>query len=233
MGGINPSFSTYAPRYDAWYETPMGRVLLATELACLRPLLHPFPRPYLEVGVGSGRFAEALGIEYGVDPSAGALEGSARRRIRVVLGVGESLPFADARFGAVLLAFTLCFVRDPSMVIREIHRVLSPGGGVILGVLLKGTPWADFYAERGRQGDPFFSTAHFYSREEVETVLRRGSLYVMASRSALFQPPGREAYREEKPVAGCVPGAGFVAFAAVKPDVRGRQSEVACGIGGP
>ncbi len=222
MSRVVPSFSTYAQRYDAWYETPMGRVLLATELACLRPLLQPFPRPCLEVGVGSGRFADALGIEYGVDPTAEALERAARRGIKAVPGIGESLPFKDASFGAVRLAFTLCFVQDPGMVIREIHRVLFPGGGAILGVLLKGTPWADFYAERGRQGDPFFSTAHFYSGEQVEAVLQRGGLCVVASRSTLFQPPGLEVYREEEPAAGCVPRAGFVAFAAVKPDVRAR-----------
>jgi SAM-dependent methyltransferase len=222
MGGVDSSFSTHASRYDGWYETPMGRALLATELACLRPLLQPFPRPYLEVGVGSGRFAEALGIEHGVDPSARALERAARRRIRAVLGIGECLPFKDTSFGAVLLVFTLCFVRDPDMVIREIHRVLFPGGGMILGVLLKGTPWADFYADRGRQGDPFFRTARFLSREEVDTALGGNSLRVIASHSTLFQPPGLEVYREEEPVAGCVPGAGFVALAAVKPDVGER-----------
>ncbi|MBI3989126.1 MAG: class I SAM-dependent methyltransferase [candidate division NC10 bacterium] len=214
--GSSPSFNTDADRYDAWYDTPKGRVLLASEVACLKPFLQRFPRPSLEVGVGTGRFAQALGIGYGVDPSSRALDKARERGVKVVLGVGEALPFRNDGFGAVLMAFTLCFVQDPSMVLREIHRVLFAGGGLVLGLLLKGTPWADFYAERGREGDPLFRTAHFYAREEVEALLKEHGLSVTSSRSTLFQPPGLEMYREEEPVDGSVPGAGFVAMLAVK-----------------
>lgn len=212
----------YSERYDTWYDSPKGRVLLATEVACLRPLLHRFPRPYLEVGVGTGRFAEALGIEHGLDPSPQALEKAQRRGVRVVLGRGEDIPFQEARFGGVLMAFTLCFVREPHKVMREIWRVLAPGGGLLLGLLLKGTPWADFYARRGSAGHPLYSTAHFYSKEEVEALLRKNSFRITGYRSTLFQKPRLEAYREEPPTDTYVPGAGSVAIAAsvLKPELR-------------
>src|SRR3972149_5335474 len=54
---VHRVFDEYAERYDAWYDSPKGRALLGTEVACLRPLLSQFPQPYLEVGVGTGRFA--------------------------------------------------------------------------------------------------------------------------------------------------------------------------------
>ena len=69
----------YTDRYDDWYNSPKGRALLTTEVACLQPLVERLPKPYLEVGVGTGRFAEALGIEWGIDPWPSALE-KARRR---------------------------------------------------------------------------------------------------------------------------------------------------------
>jgi ubiquinone/menaquinone biosynthesis C-methylase UbiE len=211
-----PSFLTDPDRYDAWYDSHKGRVLLASEVACLRPLLLRFSKPYLEVGVGTGRFAEALAIGYGVDPSPPVLEKARQRDIKVVLGMGEALPFKNARFGAVLMAFALCFVKDPPTVMREIHRVLVAGGGLILGLLLKGTPWADLYEERGRAGDPLFRTAHFHSRGEVETLLKESRFQIAGYRSTLFQPPGREAYHFEESIDDYVPGAGFVAVAAVK-----------------
>ena len=214
--GTMTILKTCADRYDAWYDTPKGRVLLAVELACLKPLLQRFPRPYLEVGVGTGRFAQALGIGYGVDPSARALDKAVQRGVKALLGVGEALPFRDATFGAVLMAFTLCFVEDPSTVMREIHRVLFSGGGLVLGLLRKGTPWADFYELRGREGDPLFSAAHFYCREEVESLLKESGFSVTSLRSTLFRLPGLKVYREEEPVDGYVSGAGFVAIAAVK-----------------
>ncbi|MEK7777306.1 MAG: class I SAM-dependent methyltransferase [Chloroflexota bacterium] len=208
------AFNEYAGRYDAWYESPKGKVLLAIELACLRPLLASFPRPYLEVGVGTGRFAEALGIELGLDPSRQALEKAYRRSVQCVVGVGEALPFQDHCFGGVLVAFTLCFVRDPLQVVREIRRVLMPRGGIVLGMLLRGTPWADLYARQGKQGHPLYKRAHFYSKEEVESLLRKSGFRVTGYRATLFQRPGLETYKEEQPIEGYVAGAGFIGIAA-------------------
>lgn len=213
-------FDAYADRYDAWYDSPAGKVLFAAEAACLRPLLGLFPRPYLEVGVGTGRFAEALNVEYGLDPTPRALEKARRRGIKVTLGRGEELPFPDARFGGVLVAFTLCFVSEPDKVLQEIWRVLIPGGGLVLGVLLRGTPWADFYARRGAEGHPLYSTARFYSKEEVEALLKHNAFRIVAYRSTLFQGPGLEVYQEEQPVDGYVSEASFVGVAAVKNDKK-------------
>lgn len=58
--------------------------------------------PSLEIGVGTGRFAEALGIEYGVDVSGRVLELAKRRGITVVEGSGENLPFRDESFAPYL-----------------------------------------------------------------------------------------------------------------------------------
>ena len=62
-------FDSVADKYDAWYDTK-GKVAFETELAALRPLLPDLPEPWFEVGVGTGRFAQALGIPVGLDPSA-------------------------------------------------------------------------------------------------------------------------------------------------------------------
>ena len=51
------------------------------EVDCLKPLFHEHKRPYLEIGVGSGRFAQALGIEYGVDTSPALLEIARMQRL--------------------------------------------------------------------------------------------------------------------------------------------------------
>lgn len=43
-------------------------------------------------------------------------------------GVGEDIPFASASFDTVVTTFTLCSVQDPEQVLREIRRILKPGG---------------------------------------------------------------------------------------------------------
>jgi SAM-dependent methyltransferase len=50
--------------------------------------------------------------------------------IRLVEGVGESLPLGAASVDSVLLSLVLCSVDDPAAVLREVARVLRPGGVV-------------------------------------------------------------------------------------------------------
>ncbi|HXF71068.1 MAG TPA: class I SAM-dependent methyltransferase [Actinomycetota bacterium] len=207
-------FERLAERYDAWYEGPVGRVVFPLEVACLRPLLEGLPPPRLEVGVGSGRFARALGVGYGLDPAHAPLLLAAARGVRVVRGVGERLPFRDGAFGAVLVVVTLCFADDPALLLREARRVLRPGGGVVLGDVFAESPWGERYRELGQAGHPFYAAARFLTREELAGALRGAGLRVVRARSTLRQPP-TDAPAPEPVVEGDDPAAGFVGWLAV------------------
>jgi SAM-dependent methyltransferase len=54
--------------------------------------------------------------------------GSRRPVVRVLDGTGEALPAADASVDTVVGTFVLCSVEDPAAVLREVARVLRPGG---------------------------------------------------------------------------------------------------------
>jgi demethylmenaquinone methyltransferase/2-methoxy-6-polyprenyl-1,4-benzoquinol methylase len=49
-------------------------------------------------------------------------------RIRLLVGRGEELPFPDATFDAVTFTYLLRYVADPAATVRELARVLRPGG---------------------------------------------------------------------------------------------------------
>ena len=134
------AFNEHAKEYDAWFDSEPGVTIFAMEVECLRHLLHRSPRPYLEVGAGSGRFSQALGIEYGVEPAPALLRMAEARGIQVHRASGEKLPFPDGKFGGVLMAVTLCFVDDLTRVLQEVSRVLMPHGGLVLGLTLKESP---------------------------------------------------------------------------------------------
>lgn len=210
-------FNSHANDYDAWYDSEPGKAIFAMEADCLKPLLYKHDRPYLEVGVGSGRFAEALGIEFGVEPATALMHMAESRGIKVTEAVGEELPFPDNTFGGVLIALTLCFITDPQQVLREVRRVLKPGGGVVLGLILRDSPWSEFYIAKGSRGHPLYSRARFFLKGEVGNLLKTAGFTALKYRSVLFQPPGQNNYHVESPVSGYRRSAGFVAIKAVLP----------------
>ncbi|NPA32392.1 MAG: methyltransferase domain-containing protein [Aquificae bacterium] len=183
---MNP-FDAYASRYDAWYEKPFGKSAYELELKCIKSMTEPFGRA-LEVGVGSGRFAGALGIRYGVDPSLSMLQIAKKRGILVVQGKGESLPFLNASFDAVFIIVSICFVDDPIGVFYETRRVLKEGGNLYLGLILKESVWARFYEEKARSGHPIYKHARFFSFFELTSMLR-GLFSLEEMRSTLIEEP--------------------------------------------
>ncbi len=205
-------FETLADKYDSWYDGK-GRLAFETELATLRPLLAELPKPWLEVGVGTGRFAEALGIPLGIDPSPALLARARARGIDVLYGEGEELVFRAGSFGTVFLLTTWEFLNDPPKVLRECRRVLKTDGRLVNAYLDRDGKWGASYVERGRQGHPLFSHAHFETYEDVKRLTEQAGFEVSKTVSTLFEGPG-EAVVAEEPRLGFRRGASFVVLVA-------------------
>ena len=94
----------------------------------------------LEIGIGSGLnlpfyCADQVSSLAAVEPST-ELRHMAQRaaahypelHLELSREGAEALPYADASFDTVVCTFTLCSVQDPAAVLRELQRVLRPGG---------------------------------------------------------------------------------------------------------
>jgi SAM-dependent methyltransferase len=98
----------------------------------------------LDVGCGSGAFlqehAGAVGRVAGIDLSGVQIRLARRRlddRIRagtaeIVEGDAGSLPWDDATFTAVTCMGSLDWFDDPAATVAEMHRVLAPGGRLVV-----------------------------------------------------------------------------------------------------
>jgi SAM-dependent methyltransferase len=85
----------------------------------------------LDVGCGTGWLAEHFDDYTGIDGSAEAVAAARDHGRNVQLAsAGEPLPFEDASFDGAVVKDLLEHVEDPVFVVREVRRVLCPGGRV-------------------------------------------------------------------------------------------------------
>jgi SAM-dependent methyltransferase len=207
-------FDRLALAYDNWFERE-GKLIFGIEVRAFQEVLDSLPEPWLEVGVGSGRFAQALGIKTGVDPSVRLLEMAGKRGITVFLGRGEQPIFEAASFGSVFLIVTFCFLDSVPDVLKEVYRVLVPAGKIILGLVLKDSPWGKFYEKEKKREHRFYKYATFYEYNDVATLLEEAGFSIEEVVSTLFQKPGK-VEKLELPRKGLSLDAGFVVVVAGK-----------------
>lgn len=131
-----------------WYDRHVLPYLM--DFACGLPMVQAQRRllvpqaqgRVLEVGMGTGRnlpFYDRQRVSFvvGVDPAM-QMHRLAQRRSRQagiaveLMGLSaEHLPATDASFDTVVCTYTLCSIPDPLKALREMRRVLVPGGRLL------------------------------------------------------------------------------------------------------
>jgi ubiquinone/menaquinone biosynthesis C-methylase UbiE len=205
-------FNERADEYDSWFNDSL---LFAIETAAIRALPVPVQAPALEIGVGPGRFAEALNSGFGIDPAAAPLHIAAERGIAVCQAIGEALPFWSNSCARISIFFTLCFVHSPAKVLSESHRVLQDNGHLVLGFVPSTGHWGINLQQKKESGHPFYEHARFFSIEEIKTLLAKQGFAIRSAVSSLHQAPG-DVTQLETPQEGMDGNAGFVVLLAAK-----------------
>lgn len=95
------------------------------------------PNRVLDIGCATGDLLLAIRRAgnpsvTGVEPVEAAVTAARARGLTVHHGAVEDARFPDAAFDTVILSHTLEHVRDPAATLREVRRILVPGGALIL-----------------------------------------------------------------------------------------------------
>jgi ubiquinone/menaquinone biosynthesis C-methylase UbiE len=134
-------FDSWSRRYDwdplqLFFFRPSHRMLLDT--------LAPADERILDIGCGTCQFGARVLAKYprsrvwGLDLCAGMLRGGQERstasegRMHRVQGDSSRLPFADNSFDAITCTHSFHHYPDQGKVIGEMHRVLRPGGRLLI-----------------------------------------------------------------------------------------------------
>ncbi|HEV2067566.1 MAG TPA: bifunctional demethylmenaquinone methyltransferase/2-methoxy-6-polyprenyl-1,4-benzoquinol methylase UbiE [Thermomicrobiales bacterium] len=142
---IRRMFDKISPRYDLMNHVMTGgldihwRNMVAKQAAMLED--RPSQRA-LDVATGTGDLAfaihdagvpEVVGLDFSTEMIAKARK-KARKRphgVEFMVGDGMNLPFDDATFDACTISFGLRNMEDYTAAIREMSRILKPGGKFI------------------------------------------------------------------------------------------------------
>lgn len=179
-------FEHYRPTIDEYarlahqYESRWSRYVEATADHTLARLGSTAPEAVLDVGCGTGHLLQKIAERFpsahlaGIDPTPEMLA-LAREKLpssaELRRAFAEQLPFPADRFDVVISANVFHYLRRPDDVLREMLRVLRPGGKLII------TDWCDDYLAC-RICDLWlrrFNPAHHrtYKSRECEAMLER------------------------------------------------------------
>jgi SAM-dependent methyltransferase len=214
-------FNELAEEYDAWFD---NNPLFDLELKALHAIREKLPRPSLEIGVGPGRFARALEVDYGIDPAISPLQLATRRSIMGIHGVGESIPFLTASMGTVYMLFTLCFLEDSGRVLKECSRIIRPHGRLIIGMIPRLSAWGKLLSDKGRKGHPCYHHARFRTIAETREMLAQNGFAVIESWSTLLQSPDTPGV-DESPRFGINEDAGFCVLVTCKEETVSETTQ--------
>jgi demethylmenaquinone methyltransferase/2-methoxy-6-polyprenyl-1,4-benzoquinol methylase len=136
FAGVAGIYEAPADIFSFW-QYPRWRHALVQKLRLSRDHL------VLDVATGTGAIARDIARRYGcrvvgLDQSREMLAAARRHNPRVVGGQAEALPLPDESFDVVVFSYLLRYVDDPPSTLRELVRVVRPGG--VIGSVEFGVP---------------------------------------------------------------------------------------------
>ncbi|MBO8128593.1 MAG: methyltransferase domain-containing protein [Peptococcaceae bacterium] len=192
-------FKEYAADYDRWYETPLGSMVEKLEYDLFYKIAKPKAgEKALDAGCGTGRLALDLagkGVSVtGIDTSEAMLaiarsKVQDQNKVQFLRGNMEAIPAASETFTLVIAFTSLEFTGQPEAAVRELWRMVRPGGRLIVAALNAWSPWAWWRSRK--TGHSVFAKAHFFSPWELLRLLARNTgERCLVWNTAVFIPPG-------------------------------------------
>jgi ubiquinone/menaquinone biosynthesis C-methylase UbiE len=169
MSEVNTSiFESQAQEYDSWFDNHPE--LFQKECIGLKKALPDGNG--IEIGVGTGRFAEVLKIPVGVEPAHAMAQMAIARGITVINAKAEELPFHSLSFDYVVMITTDCFLDNISKAFTEAHRIISKNGFFIIAMIDKDSELGKQY-EAKKATSIWYKDAHFHSVHEITDQLQQ------------------------------------------------------------
>jgi len=176
-------FHQHVLENDSWLDRHPH--VFQSELEAIREVLpHGDKLMGIEVGLGTGRFAKALGIKEGIEPSQNMREAAAMKGILTVDAVAEHLPYRDLTFDFLLMVFSICFFKRIDSAFNEASRVLKNNGALIIGFIDKESTIGQYFQQKANTD--FYEHANLHSVEKILNELTQVGFRHFTLKQTLF-----------------------------------------------
>jgi len=179
-----------AGRYDRRWRSPVGRYINETQQTIVLDACDFRDKRVIEVGAGSGRFTALLAAHgahvTAVDVSPTMLRTTRERlalggggdQVHLISASADALPFSPGQFEAGLCVNVFSHLRPFKQAVREIGRVLSPGGTFLANFPNLSSPWFPVAALVNLTGRSVFRNVytHWYRWVEIDHAYRAAGL---------------------------------------------------------
>ena len=194
---IQEKYDREVAKYDGIFENRAGRHFIKRKLQVAQSFDYIQPgQKILEAGSATGVFSfeyEKFGIDLtSVDLSPENIKWASDKakklnsKVKFQVADIESLPFHDNTFDGVLSFSTLRYVPNVDLALKEIYRVIKPGGYIILDFPNKKCPWFGGMKKKVLGREHIFDT-HFY-KEDVKRLVQDAGFKDVQIKSGLFVP---------------------------------------------
>lgn len=161
------SFDYTATKYEQWFQK--NHELFKSELKAIQKLIEEDLGEALEIGVGTGVFAEALNIKEGIEPSKEMAKYAVARGINVTISGIEEFK-TEKKYNSIFMITVDPFVKNLEQVFTKIHNMLTNSGCIYLVILDRESPLGKIYNDNKEQ-DENYKYAKFHSFDEVNKML--------------------------------------------------------------
>ena len=220
-----------------FYASPLGRQV---KRWLRRKVKQHISRTHGETLVGLGYATPLLrGIEtlenapnhiIAVMPGAqGAIYWPVQSDNRVALGTPERLPFADSSVHWIVMLHAFEFAESPADMLREAHRVLVPGGRLLLFVPHRHRPWRWW-------GETPFKEGTSYRYGEMKQLMHDAEFTITDCGGALMLPPFYASFLDrvigffERVLSVLIPRAGSVMCVEVEKQIYAAMKQKKRGL---
>ncbi len=192
--------------YDRWYADPLGAMVDRWEKEAVFALLPEVTGlRILDAGCGTGNFTMALASQgarlVGLDLSRTMLTQARKKagghcaHIFWTQGDLHHLPFLSATFDGVLAILSLDFIASRAAALREMVRVLRPGGFLVVAILNRYSLWTLKRKARAWLKPSLWRQVDFLSAAALNRLLKESpGLQKFQWHRAVFGPPCRHPF---------------------------------------